>query len=390
MHIPLVDLKAQHATIKDEILAVVDHVFESQEFILGQQVAALERAVAAYCGVEYAVGVSSGTDALLASLMALGIGQGDHVVVPANTFFATAGAVARLGAVPVFVDVEPATSTMDPSDLRRRLDAMPRPQQARLRAIIPVHLYGQVCDMAAILETAQAYDVPVIEDAAQAIGAQYHDGRSAGSMGLVGCLSFFPSKNLGAAGDAGMILTRDPALASTLRLYRVHGADGRYDHCVIGGNFRLDALQAAIILVKLRHLDRWTQARQERADTYSRMLHEGGLVKRGVVEPPEARYRPSGVPRYHAYHLYVIRARRRDALQRRLREAGIDTRTYYPIPLHLQPCFKELGYREGEMPEAERAARETLALPIYPELTKSQQTYVVEQVVRFYEDAGYD
>lgn len=380
MKVPLVDLKAQYAAIRGEVRQALDEVFESQQFILGPQVHQFEEAVAAYAGVAHAIGMSSGTDALLAALMAIGIGPGDVVATPTFSFFATAGVVARLGAAPLFVDIDPGTYTIDPVDLARRIEELPRADRKRLRAIIPVHLYGQCADLAPIGQLADSYGVPVVEDAAQAIGAQYHDGRSAGTIGRVGCLSFFPSKNLGGVGDGGMAVTNDGDLGARLRALRVHGAESKYQHKFIGGNFRLDTLQAAVLQVKLRHLDEWTRARQARADAYARLFGESGLVKAGRVCLPETRYRAAGVPRYHVFHQFVIRVPDRDRLRRELEEAGIVTEVYYPVPFHLQECFRNLDYWAGDFPEAERAARETLALPMYPELTEAQQAYVVEQV----------
>lgn len=383
MKVPLVDLRAQYATIRADIREAVEKVFESQQFILGPGVREFEEAVAAYVGVRHAVGVSSGTDALLAVLMALGIGPGDLVITSAFSFFATAGVVARLGAEPLFVDIDPEIYGLDPADLARRVENLSPSDRKRVRAIIPVHLYGQCADIAPILAVAEACGAPVLEDAAQAIGAQYRDGRCAGSIGRAGCLSFFPSKNLGAAGDGGMVLTNDSELAARLRMLRVHGAEEKYRHAFIGGNFRLDTLQAAVLLVKLRHLDGWTEARQARADTYARLFGDSGLLHKGLVTLPETRYRKIGLPRYHVFHQFVIRVPHRDRLRSALREAGVATEVYYPVPFHLQECFSALGYKAGDLPEAERAARETLALPMYPELTEEQQAYVVDRIASF-------
>ncbi len=383
MKVPLLDLKAQYASIRGEIRQAVDEVFESQRFILGPQVHQLEEAVAKYAGVENAIGMSSGTDALLATLMAIGVGPGDLVATSAYSFFATAGVIARLGAAPLFVDIDPVPYTLDPVELLKRIETLPVSDRKRVKAVIPVHLFGQCAEMAPVLELADTYGIPVIEDAAQAIGAQYRDGRWAGSMGRGGCLSFFPSKNLGGAGDGGMVLTDDADLAARLRILRVHGAEPKYHHKLIGGNFRLDTLQAAVLSVKLRYLDQWTRARQARADLYERLFAESGLLDKGLVSLPETRYRATGVPRYHVFHQFVIRAPDRDRLRAFLREAGIDTEVYYPVPFHLQECFSALNYKAGDFPEAERAARETLALPIYPELTEDQQAYVVDQIGLF-------
>ena len=385
MNVPLLDLGAQYATIRAEIRKALDEVFESQQFILGPQVRQLEEAVAAYAGAEHAVGMSSGTDALLATLTALGVGPGDLVATPVFSFFATAGVVARLGAEPFFSDIDPGIYAIDPADLAKRVEALSPSDRKRLRAIIPVHLYGQCADIAPLLELAETWGVPVIEDAAQAVGAQYRDGRSAGSLGHAGCLSFFPSKNLGGAGDAGMVLTSDADFASRLRMLRVHGAESKYRHKLVGGNFRLDTLQAAVLLVKLRYLDQWTRARQACAETYARLFAESGLLDDGCVKLPETRYRSTGVSRYHVFHQFVIRVPDRERLRVHLREAGVDSAVYYPVPFHLQECFGALGYRAGDFPEAERAAGETLALPIYPELTGEQQAYVVDRIVSFLE-----
>jgi dTDP-4-amino-4,6-dideoxygalactose transaminase len=373
----LLDLRVHHEPIHAEIMAALDRVVRSQVFILGPEVEALERELAEFCGSEFAVGVSSGTDALLLALMALGISPGDEVVTTAYSFFATAGVVTRLGARPVFVDIDPLTYNIDPSRIEPAISP-------RTRAIVPVHLYGQCADMGPLLKIAEKYRVAVVEDAAQAIGAEYTDGRRAGVMGDAGCFSFYPSKNLGAVGDAGMVTTNDGALAERLRILRVHGAQSKYHHRVVGGNFRLDAIQAAALRVKLHYLDKWTAARQAHAETYGRLFSEQDLLADSSVVLPVTPYRSLGRRWHHIYHQYVIRARRRDDLRAFLAERGVGTEVYYPVPFHLQECFRNLGYRAGEFPEAERAARETLALPIYPELTESQQAYVVEQIREFY------
>lgn len=377
MTIPMLDLKAQHEPLRAELLAALARTLDSGQFILGSEVERFESRVAEYCQTSHAIGVSSGSDALLAALMALDIGAGDEVVTTPYSFFATAGAIARLGARPVFSDIDPATCNLDPA----RLAAAISP---RTRAILPVHLYGQCADMQPIMEIATARGIPVVEDAAQAIGAEYRDGRRACSIGTIGCLSFYPSKNLGALGDAGMVLTSDGPLADKLRLLRSHGSRPKYHHPLLGGNFRLDALQAAVLNVKLDHLDRWTQARQANARRYDALFRERDLVAAGHIDLPTTAYVDSGTRHYHVYHQYVIRARRRDALRAHLAEHGIAAEVYYPVPLHLQPCFKALGYTSGAFPEAERAARETLALPTHPELTKDQQTSVLGAIERFY------
>jgi dTDP-4-amino-4,6-dideoxygalactose transaminase len=365
MKVPLLDLQAQYATIREEVRAAMDRVCDSQHFILGPEVSTFEEEVAAFCGARFAVGVSSGTDALLLALMAVGVGAGDEVVTSTYSFFATGGTIARLGARPVFVDVERATFNLDPAMLASRITS-------RTKAIVPVHLFGRCCDMAAV--SAAARGLAVVEDAAQAIGAVDDGRRVAGTIGTTGCLSFFPSKNLGGFGDAGMVLTNDAELAERMRILRVHGSKPKYHHRLVGGNFRLDALQAAVLRVKLKHLEGWTKARRENADRYRTLFRERGVE--GVVLPED---RPG-----HIYNQFVIRSGRRDELQRFLLERGIGSEVYYPVPLHLQPCFSELGYRDGDLPEAEAAARESLALPIYPELTDEAQRYVVEQIRAFH------
>ncbi|MGH7398682.1 MAG: DegT/DnrJ/EryC1/StrS family aminotransferase, partial [Candidatus Rokuibacteriota bacterium] len=343
--------------------------------------------VAHYVGARQGIGMSSGTDALLAALMALGVGPGDRVIGPAYSFFATAGVAVRLGAVPVFVDIDPATYNMSPDSLEKVWAGLDRAGQQRVKAVIPVHLFGQCADMGRILEFGLHTGIPVVEDAAQAIGTVYRDGRSAGSMGVMGCLSFYPTKNLGGVGDGGMVVTGDEALAQRLRLLRNHGGEQRYFHKIVGGNFRLDAIQAAVLRVKLRYLDDWHKARQEHAEHYRRLLSETGLVERGEVGLPESPDAGAS-SRTHIYNQFVIRARRRDALREFLTDQGVGTEIYYPVPFNLQECFRHLGYGPGDFPESERAARETLALPIYPELTHVQQEYVVERLAAFYRDGA--
>lgn len=377
MNVPLLDLKAQHDPLHGDILGAIERVIKSQAFILGPEVKQLEELIAAYSRASFAVGVSSGTDALLVALMAKEIGPGHEVVTTPYSFFATAGVIARLGATPVFIDINPVTFNLDPCGLERAITA-------RTKVIMPVHLYGQCADMSPILEVAARHNVSVIEDAAQAIGSEYHDGRRAGSMGEMGCFSFFPSKNLGALGDAGMVVTSRPEIAEKLRILRVHGGQPKYYHQVVGGNFRLDTLQAAVLCVKFKYLDEWTKKRQANADRYVRFFQESGLVEKGRVRLPQAVYASSGAAHHHIYNQFVIRAEQRDPLRHYLRDQGIGSEVYYPVPLHLQECFRSLGYREGSFPEAERAARETLALPIYPELTAAQQQRVVSVVDAFY------
>lgn len=368
MEVPLLDLRAQYRSIKDEIDAAVAAVFESQAFILGPAVAACENAVAAYSNTSHAVGVSSGSDALLIALMAEDIGSGDEVVTTPYTFFATAGAIARTGATPVFVDIDPASFNLDVAALAAAVTS-------RCKAIIPIHLYGRMADMDPMMQVAREHDLLVIEDAAQAVGAEC-GGRRAGSIGAYGCLSFFPSKNLGGAGDGGMVLTNDAARAERLRILRVHGGKPKYYHHVIGGNFRLDAVQAAVVEVKLRHLDAWTEARQRNAARYAELFRDAGLDDRLTL--------PADTDDRHIYNQFILRVERRDDLMAHLKESGIGCEIYYPVPLHLQECFAYLGHGQGDFPESERAARETLAIPIYPELSDEQARAVVESIAGFY------
>jgi dTDP-4-amino-4,6-dideoxygalactose transaminase len=378
MGVPLLDLKAHHKPLHQEIMAAMEKTFQSQAFILGPEVGLLEERVAAYCQAKYGIGVTSGTDALLIALMALGVGPGDEVITTPYSFFATAGAIVRLGARPVLVDIDPATYNLDPAKVRSAVSA-------KTKAIVPVHLYGQCADMAPIMEVAKRHNLSVIEDAAQAIGSEYRDGRRACSMGTIGCLSFFPSKNLGCLGDGGMVVTNDPDLAERMRVLRVHGSKPKYYHKLIGGNFRLDTIQAAVLNVKLNYLDRWTKRRQENADRYEVLFRQSGLLQKGSVQLPEAVYRAAGVKHYHIYNQFVLRVERRDDLMAHLKEKGIGAEIYYPVPFHLQECFRYLGYKDGDFPESERAAKETIAIPIYPELTPTQQTEVIEALAAFYQ-----
>jgi dTDP-4-amino-4,6-dideoxygalactose transaminase len=362
MQVPMLDLQAQYRPIRDAIVDVVTRVCDSQRFIMGPEVEGMERDMAAYLGVAHAVGVSSGTDALLLAMMALRIGPGDEVVTSTYSFFATAGSIARVGATPVLVDVDPVTYNIDPAATAAALTP-------RTRAIIPVHLYGQSADLDPLLDIAGRAGVPIIEDAAQAIGAGYK-GRMAGGIGRAGCFSFFPSKNLGAFGDGGLVTTNDAGLAAELRRMRVHGADRQYYHDVIGGNFRLDALQAAILRVKLPYLAGWTEGRRRNAARYAELFAECGLTDRITL--------PTELPgRYHIYNQYVVRVPDRDAVKAHLESRHVGCAIYYPVPFHEQACFAHLGCRRGQFPQAERAARETLALPVYGELTAEQQRYVV-------------
>ena len=363
--VKLLDLEAQYQPLRAEILAAITRVCDSQRFILGPEVDALERELAAHLGASHAIAVSSGTDALLAAFMSLHLGPGDEVITPTFSFFATAGCVARVGAMPVFVDIDPVTFNLDPALVRRAITP-------RTRAIVAVHLYGLSADMDPILEAAREKSIPVIEDAAQAIGATYKS-RVVGTIGAIGCFSFFPSKNLGAFGDGGLITTNDAALAGEIRLLRNHGAEPKYFHQRIGGNFRLDALQAAVLRVKLPHLERWTSMRQRNAERYQTLFASAGVTDRVVVPTTPG-------DRRHIFNQYVIRVRERDRVRRFLDDRGIGTEIYYPVPFHLQECFSSLGHRRGDFPHAEAAADTVLALPIYPELTMEQQSAVVSAV----------
>ncbi|MBI3247454.1 MAG: DegT/DnrJ/EryC1/StrS family aminotransferase [Deltaproteobacteria bacterium] len=368
MKVPLLDLKAQYATIREEIRAAIERVCESQHFILGPEVAALEAEIAAYCGARFAVGVSSGTDALLVALMALDIGPGDEVITTPYSFFATAGVIARVGARPVFVDIESKSFNIDTSLIAGQVTP-------RTKAIMPVHLFGRCVELDPVLEIAEKHNLAIIEDAAQAIGARDSKGRQAGTIGAMGCFSFFPSKNLGAFGDGGMVVTNDEALAERLKILRVHGGKPKYYHRLIGGNFRLDAIQAAVLRVKLKYLGKWTTGRRANADRYQAFFIEAGLS--GLVKLSDD---TSG----HIYNQFVVRVPERDRLREFLEGQGVETEIYYPVPLHIQECFQCLGYRRGDFPQAEAAASESLALPIYPELTESQQYYVVNRIQEFY------
>jgi dTDP-4-amino-4,6-dideoxygalactose transaminase len=392
MQVPLLDLKAQYTAIEAEIRKAIDAVLESQRFILGSNVSAFETEVRRFCRSPYAVGVASGSDALLLALMASGVGRGDEVITTPFTFFATAAAVVRLGGVPVFVDIDPTTFNLAVEQVKARISS-------RTKAIIPVHLYGQCADMAPLLALASEYDLTVIEDAAQVLGADYllaqagtNSGDTAGTwvragaMGDLGCLSFYPSKALGAYGDAGMVLARDRILAERVRALRTHGEVGKYRHDIVGVNSRLDELQAAVLRVKLRYLDDWIAARQARAAFYDQRLREAQLA--GTADAWDDNY-PVVVPIVapscrHIFYVYAVRVRHRDRLRAYLAEHGVGTDVYYPLPLHLQPCFASLGYRHGDFPAAEQAAEATLALPMYPELSEAQQVYVVTQMADFY------
>lgn len=377
MAVPLLDLKAHHEPLHREIMVALEQTLGGQAFILGPEVSKLEERVASYSQTQFGIGVSSGTDALLIALMALNVGPGDEVITTPYSFFATAGAIARLGARPVFVDIDPITYNIDPSRVENALTQ-------KTKALIPVHLYGQCAEMDPIVEIASRRHLKVVEDAAQAIGAEYRDGRRAGSMGTIGCLSFFPSKNLGALGDGGMVVTNDPELAEGLRILRVHGGKPKYHHKVIGGNFRLDAIQAAVLNVKLNYLDEWTTRRQDNARRYETLFRQSGVLEKGNIRLPDPVYQVSGSKHYHIYNQFVLRVERRDELMGHLKAHGIGAEIYYPVPFHLQECFRYLGHKEGDFPESERAAKETVAIPIYPELTSGQQAEVVGAIKGFY------
>lgn len=386
MQVPLLDLKLQYAPLRAEIEAAIREVCDEQRFILGPRVAELETKVAEYSHAKHGLGLSSGTDALLLALMALDIGPGDEVITTPFTFFATAGVIARLRARPFFCDIDAATFNLDPAAVRAAIAErcemrgdrlVNRATGGAIRALLPVHLYGQTADVDAFAEIARQYRLAVVEDAAQAIGSALADGRRAGSVGDVGCLSFFPTKNLGAFGDAGMCVTNDGALHERMRILRVHGGEPKYYHSLIGGNFRLDELQAAVLVIKLRHLDEWTRARQVNAAHYDELFRNADLGDAVRVPPRVPGYR-------HIFNQYVIRTRRRDELRAHLAAGGVGTEIYYPVPLHAQRCFAYLEHDAEDFPEAQRASAEVLALPIYPELTAEQREYVVGQVVSFF------
>lgn len=370
MKVPLLDLKPQYEQIRAEVEPALLEICASQAFILGPKVQECEAAVAAYCGAAHGVGMSSGSDALIVALMTEGIGAGDEVITTPYSFFATAGAIARVGAKPVFADIDPETFNLDGA----KLEAAVTP---RTKAIIPVHLYGQMADMDAVMAVAKRHGLAVIEDAAQAIGAEWK-GMRAGSLGDYGCFSFFPSKNLGCFGDGGMLTMQDAAKAKKAVVLRNHGSDPKYYHRLIGGNFRLDALQAAVVTIKLRHLDGWTAARQANAARYEKLFAQTNLVQSGQVVLPAAK------TNRHIYNQFILRAKNRDGLLAHLRGREIGTEIYYPVPLHLQECFRGLGHREGDFPESERAAKETLALPIYPDLAEEMAQWVVDSIAGFY------
>ena len=385
MKVPLLDLRPPLEELRDEILEAVTQVIDSTRYIMGPEIDSLEKEISAYCGTNDAVGVSSGTDALLLALMVLDVGPGDLVLTSNFSFFATAGVVARLNATPVFVDIDSKTFNLDPESLKMALANMDEQTRKRVKAIIPVHLYGQCADMEAIIKISREYNIPVIEDAAQAIGAECEtDGqkRSAGSLGDFGCFSFFPSKNLGGVGDGGIVTVNNSELADLLRLKRVHGGGRKYYHRVIGGNFRLDPIQAAVIRVKLPHLNEWHSQRQDNAKHYNKLFAEKDLC--GKVKLPFVGH-SENLQNPHIYNQYVIKAQRRDELQSFLAENEIASEVYYPLPFHLQECFLYLGGKPGDFPVSEEVAEEVLALPVYPGMTKEMQETVVEQIGNFYQ-----
>ncbi len=388
-NVPLLDLKAQFEQIRAEVMPLIESVCASQQFILGEHVRGFEEELSRYCGTPFGIGVSSGTDALLLALMALEIGTGDAVVTSPFTFFATAGTIARSGARPVFCDIDTRTFNISPSAVQTYLDErcdtsgefpVDRATGARVKALMPVHLYGQSADMDELMSLARRYRLKVVEDAAQAIGTEYTHGARVGSIGDIGCFSFFPSKNLGAFGDAGFCTTRDPELAERMRVLRVHGGKPKYYHALIGGNFRIDELQAAVLRVKLKYLDGWTEARQRNAAFYDRGFD--ALCRQGRVAAPLA---IDG--RRHIFNQYVVRVQERDMLRKFLADRGVGTEIYYPVSLHQQQCFAYLGYAAGDFPESERAAAEVLALPIYPELTETQLGHVVASVAEYFKSS---
>ena len=387
MKVPLLDLKPQYKSLKKELDETLIRVAESQYFILGPEVDKMEKSFCNYLGSKYALGISSGTDALLIALMAIDIKPGDEVIVPTFSFFATAGVVSRLNAIPVLVDSDPVTFNIDPVEVEKKITS-------RTKAIIPVHLFGQSCYMDQIMVIARKNNIKVIEDAAQAIGVQYKDGRYVGTIGDIGCFSFFPSKNLGCFGDGGLVTTNDNKLGEKLRILRVHGGEPKYYHKIIGGNFRLDALQAAILSVKLPHLDSWSEKRRANAETYTKLFVDRGLATeegktsfddKNKVLLPKAVYKnkAAAVKNYHIYNQYIIRVEKRDDLRKYLAEKEIGTEIYYPVPFHMQECFLFLGYKPGDFPLAEQAANTSIALPIYPELSIEQLTYVVDTIKGF-------
>ncbi|HKV38992.1 MAG TPA: DegT/DnrJ/EryC1/StrS family aminotransferase, partial [Blastocatellia bacterium] len=373
MNVPLLDLSRQYEKIAEELNTAVASVLKSQQFILGPEVKALEREVASYCGATYAIGCASGSDALLLALMALEAGPCDEVITTPYSFFATVGSIVRLGARPVFVDIDPKTFNIDVAQIEDRITA-------NTKAILPIHLFGQCAEMDQINALASSRGIPVIEDAAQAIGAGW-GSRKAGSLGTIGAFSFYPTKNLGGAGDGGLLTTSDPELEAKLRALRAHGARKKYFHDMVGVNSRLDSLQAAILRVKFKYLDEWAESRRANARRYRELFGETPVEVNGSIVLPEELGEG-----HHVYNQFVIMAKQRDELQSFLKQQGIGTEIYYPLPLHLQECFEKLGYKRGDFPASERAARESLAIPIYPELTSDEQEFVVQAIASFYKD----
>jgi dTDP-4-amino-4,6-dideoxygalactose transaminase len=386
MKVPLLDLKPQYLSLKKELDEAVLRVAESQYFILGPEVEKMEKEFCDYLGCKYAIGVSSGTDALLLALMAINIKPGDEVIVPTYSFFATAGVVSRLNSIPVLTDIDPVNFNIDPEDVIKKITS-------KTKAIIPVHLYGQSADMEPLMKIAKEKNIFIIEDAAQAIGTEYKDGKCVGTIGDIGCFSFFPSKNLGGYGDGGLVTTNNDELAHMLRIKRVHGGEKKYYHKVIGGNFRIDALQSAVLRVKLPHLDKWSEKRRANANYYNELFIKSGLAedtgkinydeKNQVLLPKPVYKNLPNVKNYHIYNQYIIRTQKRDELKKFLTENEIGNEIYYPVPFHQQDCFLDLNYKTGDFPEAEKASQTSLALPIYPELTKEQQEFVVHKIKKF-------
>jgi dTDP-4-amino-4,6-dideoxygalactose transaminase len=387
MKVPLLDLKAQYESIKNEINEALLKVAESQYFILGPEVKKLEENISKYINAKYSIGVSSGTDALLIALMAIGISPGDEVILPDYSFFATAGVVSRLNAKPVFADIDEITYNLNPFDVEKRITP-------KTKAIIPVHLYGQSAEMDELLKIAEKYNLKIIEDCAQAIGTSYKNNKCVGTIGDIGCFSFFPSKNLGCFGDGGIVTTNDDSLAEKFRILRVHGSKPKYYHKIIGGNFRLDEIQASVLNIKLPHLNNWSKKRQENADLYTDLFIQSGLAEQTGIDKfndknkvllPKAVYKDSNgkIENYHIYNQYVIKVKERDNLRNYLKENEIGTEVYYPVPFHLQECFNILGYKYGDFPVSELSAEKSVALPIYPELSENQIKYVVEKISDF-------
>jgi dTDP-4-amino-4,6-dideoxygalactose transaminase len=386
MKVPLLDLKPQYHSLKKELDEAILRVAESQYFILGPEVEKMEKEFCDYLKCKHAIGVSSGTDALLLALMAIDIKPGDEVIVPTYSFFATAGVVSRLNAVLVLTDIDPVTFNIDPEDVKKKITS-------KTRAIIPVHLYGQSADLEPIMMIAREKNIFVIEDAAQAIGTEYKDGKCVGTIGDIGCFSFFPSKNLGGYGDGGLVTTNNDELAYMLRIKRVHGGEQKYYHKVIGGNFRIDALQAAVLRVKLPHLDKWSEKRRENAEYHNKLFKEAGLAeepgktkfdeKNKVLLPGAVFKNIAGLKNYHIYNQYIIRVQNRDELKKFLTENEIGNEIYYPVPFHMQQCFANLNHKKGDFPEAEKASETSLAIPVYPELSKEQQEFVVQKIKEF-------